>query len=140
MFVDLSGFILRWRMANAPRRYPSEPEMRDYLILRGWKATKGGDVTIRTVQEMMVAMTDGEDVFPPANLDRIASNAEIALSGTEIATVAIDPKAWAAYCEEVRDGWKPSWRDQTLHEKDDADRLQWKDDLLRQIQSKATDT
>jgi hypothetical protein len=117
MFIDLSAFILRWRMENE-RRYPPEPEMRDYLKSRGWKATKGGDITVRTVQEMMATITDGEDVFPPARLDRIASNGGIALQDTEIATVAIDPQAWAEYCEEVRDGWKPSWCEHTIKTSD----------------------
>lgn len=97
--------------------------MRDYLVARGWKTKpsqtkpQGGEITIRTVQEMMVAMTDGEDIFPPANLDRIAVNIDReALPGTEIATFHIDPQDWAEFGEEVRDGWKPTWQSRTIKE------------------------
>ncbi len=92
--------------------------MRDYLKARGWRTKpsqakpNGGEITIRTIQEIMLTMTDGEDIFPPANLDRIAVNADrVALPGTEIATVHISPRDWAEFCDEVRDGWKPTWQD-----------------------------
>jgi len=121
MFIDLAGFILSWRADNPGRFYPPEAAMRDHLIARGWKTKpsrakpEGGEITIRTVQEMMVTMTDGEDVFPPANLDRIAVNVDgVALPGTEIATVHVNPQHWVEFSDEVRDGWKPTWRERTI--------------------------
>lgn len=123
MFIDLAGFILSWRADNLGKRYPPEAVMRDYLIAQGWRTKpsrakpEGGEITIRTVQEIMVTMTNGEDVFPPANLDRIAVNVDgEALPGTEIATVHINPRDWREFCDEVRDGWKPTWRDRTIKE------------------------
>lgn len=123
MFVDLAGFILSWRADNPGRRYPTDAAMRDYLVARKWKTKpsrakpEGGEITIRTVQEMMAAMTDGENIFPPANLDRIAVNIDReALPGTEIATCHINPQDWAEFAEEVRDGWKPTWQNRTIRE------------------------
>lgn len=137
MFIDLAAFILDWRLSHACW-YPPEADMRDYLIAQGWKTKpsrakpNGGEITIRTVQEMMATMVDGDNVFPPANLDRIAVNMDnVALEGTEIATVHINPSDWAEFCEEVRDGWKPSWADRTLNEADDAARIERLNALLR---------
>jgi hypothetical protein len=130
MFIDLAAFILSWRSENEGRRYPPEPEMRDYLRSRGWTAPKGGAVSIGTIQNMMQSMTSGEDIFPHAALDRIAVGDAIALPGTEIATVAIDPEAWAHFCDEIRDGWQPSWRERSTTEEDEESLLARMNDLL----------
>lgn len=126
MFIDLAGFILSWRAGNAGKRYPTEAAMRDHLIARGWKTKpsrtkpEGGEITIRTVQEVMATLTDGEDIFPLANLDRIAVNVDkLALPGTEIATVHVDPQDWADFANELRDGWKPTWRERTIRSGED---------------------
>lgn len=125
MFIDLAAEILRWRSRDADededqgRRYPSERHLRDYLRSRDWKTARGGEVSIRTVQEVMESMTHGSDVFPAPNADFAAKNANVALPGTEIATVVITPDEWAEFCEEIRDGWKPSWRARTLTDDND---------------------
>lgn len=124
MFIDLAAEILRWRSRDADededqgRRYPSERHLRDYLRSRGWKATRGGEVSIRTVQEVMESMTSGTDIFPAPNADFVAKKSNVALPGTEIATVAITPDQWNEFCEEIRDGWKPSWRERKLTDDD----------------------
>lgn len=118
MFIDLAGFILRWRIGNGSDRYPPESEMRDYLNVRGWTAPRGGKVSYRAVQEMMRFMADDQKAFPPTRLDRIAVDQSISLPGTEIGTVAIKPDDWADFGEAVSLGWSPSWRDRTI--KDDS--------------------
>lgn len=108
MFNDLIMFVMNWRLDGGTTKYPPEAQIRDYLNQRGWKAERGGDVTIRTVQEMIRNMDPNLDALPPAGLERLARNDGEFLPGTETMYVGYSPDFWMEYRDAVMNGWKPA--------------------------------
>lgn len=108
MFNDLIAFVMNWRVNGGTTKYPPEAEMMNYLNKRGWKAERGGDVSIRTVQEMIRNMDPNLDALPPAGLERVARFDFEVLPGTETMCVGYSPEDWMEYRDAVMNGWKPA--------------------------------
>lgn len=110
MFNDLIAFVMNWRVNGGTTKYPPEAEMMNYLNERGWKAERGGNVSIRTVQEMIRNMDPNLDALPPAGLERVARIDFEILPGTEAMCVGYSPEFWMEYRDAVMNGWKPAWQ------------------------------
>lgn len=110
MFNDLAQFITEFRLNGGETSYPPEARMRDYLNARGWKAERGGPVSIRTVQEMIRHMDPNLDALPKAGPERIARIDGEFLPGTETMYVGYSPEFWMEYRNAVMGGWKPAAR------------------------------
>lgn len=110
MFNDLGVFIMEWRLNGGAKSYPPEARMRDYLNGRGWKAERGGPVTIRTVQEMIRHLDPNLAALPPAGEERLARIDGEFLRGTETIYIGYSPEDWREYRDAVMAGWKPASR------------------------------
>jgi len=112
MFSDLIVFVLDWRLDGGEGKYPPEARMRDYLDQRGWRAERGGKVSIRTVQEMLRHMDPELDALPTAGQERVARSDGVFLPGTETMCVGYSPEYWMEFREAVMAGWTPAFRTQ----------------------------
>lgn len=107
MFNDLASFVMEWRLNGGTSKYPPDARMRDYLCERGWKAERGGPVTIRTVQEMLRFMDSDLNALPTAWEERLARIDGEFLPGTETMYVGYTPEFWLEYRDAVMNGWTP---------------------------------
>lgn len=108
MFNDLSKFIMDWRLNGGTKKYPPEGDMAKWLNERGWRSERGGEITFRTVQEMLHFMDPDQQALPEAGKERLARIDGEFLSGTETMFVGYSPEFWMEYRDAVIAGWKPS--------------------------------
>ena len=110
MFNDLAKFIMDWRLTGGTSKYPPDAKMRDYLDVRGWRAERGGKVSVRTVQEMIHFMDPKLDALPTASDARVAESRGEIIPGTEAIYFGFSPEDWLEFREAVMGGWEPASR------------------------------
>lgn len=110
MFSDLAKFVMDWRLNGGAGKYPPEARMRDYLNQQGWRAERGGEVSYRTVQEMIEFIDPKGDALPTAPDARVAESRGEIIPGSEAIYFGFSPEDWLEYREAVMAGWKPASR------------------------------
>jgi hypothetical protein len=110
MFNDLAKFVMDWRLNGGEGKYPPEARMRDYLNQQGWRAERGGEVSFRTVQEMIEFMDPYGDAIPTAPDARVAESRGEIIPGTEAIYIGFSPEDWLEFREAVMAGWRPASR------------------------------
>jgi hypothetical protein len=120
MFIDAAGFIMAWRNDDG-KGHPPIAKLVRFLRQRGWTGERGGELSRTEVSRMLTAMDPTGSAIPAnkAEWDAIQKGSVEPPPDIEIVSTVIDPKAWIEMRTAMANGWKPSWREQTLKATDD---------------------